>query len=361
MEVHMINKDKKRIVLLDDQMRLVKSVNSYLDFLRLRRLSENTIIAYARDLKLYMEFLQKYDYSLDEVDANIMMKFLKEIQITINREGNVIVLPQEKTRCAKSVNRILSSIHGFYKYLDITEKNLNLTENIPRPTLMYKAFLFHIRKYQETEKYVMKVKNEDREYHLITDYEAKTVYDEMSTKRDKLIMKILLNTGARIGEVLNLRIKDIPIPNDETVAVIYNIKSKGKRRNLYMPMNLLEEIDDFILNERSKYVTNHDYLFIDIKEPYCGKQLSYQSIYKIFKRITKKYNFNFTLHDYRHRFVSYLVEKGLDMSIVQLIAGHAHITTTEIYTHISKEYVVKSMSEYWKMINDLEVEDNGKY
>lgn len=352
MEVHIIRRDEeiKRVVVLDDKMRLCKPINSYLEYLQLRGLSENTIIGYSRDLKMFFEFLEQRNYSYGNVDIDTMLEFMKFLQVEIEHKGNIIVLPTEKKRAPATVNRILSSVHGFYKYMGLSGEIENpvIKDYLKRPTSMYKEFLYHVRKNQDTEKFILKVSKETKEYHIITEDEANIVYNSLNGKRDKLIFKILYQSGARIGEVLNLKITDIPIPDaTSTVAVIYNIKSKGKQRNLYLPMSLVEEIDEYILEERGKVKTSHNYLFISLKEPYLGRRLSYQALYKAYKKIANRYGFEFTPHDYRHRFVSYLVESGMDMSVVQLIVGHAHITTTEIYTHISKQYIEKSLKQYW--------------
>lgn len=251
MEVHILrmNDELEKVIVLYDDMRLCRPVNNYLEYLQLRRLSDNTIIGYSRDLKIFFEFLELKKYTYSKVDTGCMLEFMKYLQVDVEKERNVIKLPTKKKRSPATVNRILSSIHGFYKFIAVTDEIENplIKEFVMRPTSMYREFLYHIRKNNDTQKYILKVNDERKEYHIITDEEASIVYKCLNNKRDKLIFKILYQSGARIGEVLNLKINDIPIPNFESnVAVIYNIKSKGKRRNLYIPMSLVEEIDEYI-------------------------------------------------------------------------------------------------------------------
>ena len=171
----------------------------------------------------------------------------------------------------------------------------------------------------------------------------------LQSSRDKLILKILYLTGARIGEILDLKIENIPYPNsDETFGVLKNIKSKGKYRNLFIPMKLIEEIDSFIINERALIDTEHSYLFVALQKQNLGHPLTYRSIYDVFDRAKKKAGLEFNFHDIRHTFVTHLAETGMDVSIISLIAGHKHIQTTEKYTHLSDKYIGESLSRYWK-------------
>ena len=90
LEVHVIKKmdELKRVVVLDDKMRLCKPINNYLEFLQLRGLSENTIISYSRDLKIFFEFLEQKSLSYGNVDINVMMDFMKFLQVEIEKQGN---------------------------------------------------------------------------------------------------------------------------------------------------------------------------------------------------------------------------------------------------------------------------------
>lgn len=90
-----------------------------------------------------------------------------------------------------------------------------------------------------------------------------TILNELTKKRDYLLYKTLYLTGARIQEVLDFEIESVPIPdNTKEIGVFQNIKSKGKYRDLYIPMSLIEEIDNFIFEERNLIETDHSYIFV---------------------------------------------------------------------------------------------------
>lgn len=337
------------VVLLDDSMRIVKPVYDFLKYQRLKGGADNTIKSYGRDLKIYWDFLKLYGYSYDEISIAKMSGFVEYLRGSDSLE--TLALYKTSCRTPQTINRILGTVHGFYRYcgmmMDI--ENPMLFTDINRPFNVFKSFLHHARTDNKTKQSVFKVKESKHTVHLVTDAEVEQVYHALSSSRDKLILRILYLTGARIGEVLDLKIQDIPCPEPtERLGVLTNIKSKGKHRDLYLPMYLLEEIDQYIFEERGFVEVDHEYIFVSLKSGYYGNQLSYRAVYEIFKSVQKRIGVSFNFHDLRHTFVSYLVESGMDISIVRLIAGHEHITTTQQYTHISTGYLKESLGRYWE-------------
>lgn len=129
--------------------------------------------------------------------------------------------------------------------------------------------------------------------------------------------------------------------------MLENIKSKGKTRNLYIPMSLLDEIDDFIMEDRNKIDTEHGNLFVSQQKQNLGKPLTYLGIYSVFNVVKKKVGIEFNFHDLRHTYITQLIENGMDISVVRIIAGHEYVTTTQQYTHISNQYLENSLNGYW--------------
>ena len=134
---------------------------------------------------------------------------------------------------------------------------------------------------------------------------------------------MLYLTGARIQEVLDLEIEAIPVPDmSKSICVLHQIRSKGKCRDLYVPMSLIAELDEFIMEERSRIATDHSYIFVSEQERQRGKQLTYSAVYDKLKKIQAQVGVQFNFHDLRHTFCSNLVESGLDVSVVRIIMGH---------------------------------------
>lgn len=349
MELHIINNKRKEfVVLLDEKMRIVKPVFEYLNFLEIKESALNTLIANGRDLKLYWDFLNIKHYAYDSIKPLMIGEFIDFLKHPMKRSSNKLI--SVETRSNITINRILSSVHGFYKFYEIKHglNNPMVTELSKRPTFMFKEMLYHIKKDTRIHRSVFKLKEKQEAFKLITDKEAKIIEKVLTSYRNKLIFKVLYLTGARIGEVLGLQITDIPYPDTSiAVGVLKNIKSKGKYRDLFMPMSLIEELDSYIINERSKIETESTYIFVSLKPPFVGKPLSYNAIYQAFCQVKEQTGLNFNIHDCRHSFVTFLVESGMDMSVVQLIVGHAYVATTEKYTHLSVKYLEKSLGEYW--------------
>lgn len=142
--------------------------------------------------------------------------------------------------------------------------------------------------------------------------------------------------------------KDIPYPDtSKEIGILENIKSKGKTRHLYIPMDLLEEIDNFIMEERNNIDTEHSYIFVSQQKQNLGKPLTYRAIYEVLNTVKKKTGIELNFHDLRHTCTTALVQSGMDINVVKIILGHEHITTTQQYTHISNKYLEDSLSRYW--------------
>ena len=353
MELSVIKQGNRGVVvLLDDEMKIVKPVYAYLkQQARLDR-SFNTIIANGRDLKLYWEFLNYMGYEYTEVTPITISEFIEFLRSSEEcMDDKIIIFYGTSKRTGKTINRILSTVYCFYKFCClVTEiKNPIIMEEINRQQNMFKNFLHHARNNNKIGKSIFKIKQSEAIITIIPDAHIELLMNCLQNSRDKLILKIMYLTGARIGEVLDLKIENIPYPNsDETFGVLKNIKSKGKCRNLFIPMRLIEEIDSFIINERALIDTEHSCLFVALQKQNLGHPLTYRSIYDVFDRAKKKVGLKFNVHEIRHTFVTHLAETGMDVSIISLIAGHKHIQTTERYTHLSDKYIGESLSRYWK-------------
>lgn len=352
MELHIVPyKDNTTVVLLDEKMKIVKPVYEYLKHLRQKDRAFNTIKASGRDLKVYWDFLIKNNYEYDEVTPSTISEFVEYLRYGGTSSEGVVVLYAERKRTGKTINRMLSTIYNFYKYCGMMRelKNPIIMDNVNRPFDMFKSLLYHTKSNNKTKQSIFKVKENKTNFHLVSDENLQIILDHLPTWRDKLIFKIMCLTGARIGEVLELQIEDVPHPDSsKELGVLENIKSKGKTRNLYIPMSLLDEIDNFIMEERNEIDTEHGYLFVSQQKQNLGKPLTYLGIYSVFNVVKKKVGIEFNFHDLRHTYITQLVESGMDISVVRIIAGHEYVTTTQQYTHISNQYLENSLNRYWR-------------
>lgn len=346
MEIHIINAERMTVVLLDNDMRIIKPVYDFLKFQQLKSRAYNTLLANGRDLCLFWTFLEKNGYSYDQVTPRMIADFIDFL-----RAGDdILALYKESSRSNRTINRILSTVHSFYQYLSNMREIHNpiLIQSINRPVNMFRSILEHARTDNKTKQSVFKMKESSHFVHLVADAEIELVLQQLTKRRDILLYKMLYLTGARIQEILDLEIESIPVPNmSESIGVLRQIKSKGKHRDLYIPMSLIAELDEFIIEDRSQILTEHSYIFISEQKKQLGKQLTYSAAYDKLKKVQAKVGVDFNFHDLRHTFCSNLIESGVDVSVVKILMGHNHIGTTQRYTHLSTAYIEDSLSRYW--------------
>lgn len=252
MELHKTpERTKSGFVLLDQNMRLVKPVNEYLDFQALRGRAENTLLAYGKDLKTFFEFLEQRKLQYDQVTANMIRDYVEYLRAP---DVNTVYLFVESKRSPATINRMISTLHGFYGYHVSMYGIVNpvITEDINSPNGIFRGILYHTRKSNYTRQSVFKVKESEYRIHLFTTTEMRQMHDVLPTARDKLLFKFLLQSGARISEALSLRIEDIPVPDiSSDISVLRHVKSKGRYRDIYIPTELLIDLDNYILDNCS--------------------------------------------------------------------------------------------------------------
>ena len=169
MELIVIEQDHgKKVVLLDDEMRIVLPVQGFLRFLKQKGCEDNTILAYGRDLKLFWDFLKNYGYSYEQIMPREILDFIEYLRQK-DPETNAASLYAESSRTANTINRILSTVHGFYKFgatFKVIDNPIMMTE-VNRPYNMFKSLLHHARKDNRTKKSIFKVKNSESRKKII--------------------------------------------------------------------------------------------------------------------------------------------------------------------------------------------------
>ena len=306
MELHVIEREgRKTVVLLDNEMRIVKPVYDYLKFQRQKDKALNTLKASGSDLRTYWEFLNDNGYEYDKVTPKMIAEFIDYLRAS---DDDVIALNKESKRTNKTINRILSTIHMFYQFeADMQEiDNPILMHDVNRPFNSFKGILEHAKSDNKTKQSIFKVKESDYKINLVTDDEMELFLSRLDKRRDILLYKMLYLTGARIQEVLDLEIDSVPLPDmSQLVGCFQQIKSKGKTRDLYVPMSLIKELDDFIMEDRNLIDTDHSYIFVSEQKRQLGKQLTYRAAYDKLKKVQEEIGVDFNFHDLRHPYVKH--------------------------------------------------------
>lgn len=283
-----------------------KFLKEYLTILRFEKnLSENTIQSYEFDLKKFFTFLEKKNVNdLNDVTAEIISSYFDE---------------QRKLGIdTATVARYMSSIKGFWKYLEAsnyveknpTEKLYSVKKSRKLPAVL---------SFEEIEKILQAVNTND--YLGI---------------RDKAILELFYSSGLRVSELINLKISDLFF-EEEVIRVF----GKGsKERIVPIGQSAIFWINEYLRSSRpllEKKMKSQNFLFLNKR----GTKLSRMWIWKIFNFYANQAGIKKEIHPhtFRHSFATHLLERGADLRAVQEMLGHADISTTQIYTHIDREYI----------------------
>ena len=295
-------------------------IKRFLIYLRLEQsLSDNSIYAYTHDIELLMQYLDSINHS----------KLLKDIKQE-NIEGLLAHL-YELGLSASSQARILSGLKKFYSYL-IQEK---IVEENPTQLISSPSIGRHIPDVLTYEEICSMIENID--------------LSQQFGHRNKAILEVMYGCGLRVSEAISLKISNIYI-NDEFIRII----GKGdKERLIPISQSIIKTLNLYIEGERKTQKINPKYtdtLFINRR----GSSLSRQMIFLIIKDLAEKAGIkkNIGPHTIRHSFATHLLEGGADLRAVQQMLGHSSISTTEIYTHISDQYLREVISLFHPRYND---------
>ena len=275
------------------------SKEAFINYLRYeKRLSPHTVLAYSNDLEQFFIYL-KAVYSLDDI---------KEVNHSIIRSW--IVSLMENKIGARSVNRKISTLKSFYKYL-LREKILDINP-------------MHKIQSPKNPKRLPVFVEESKMNALIEDV---SFTDDFEGRRNLLIIELLYSTGMRRIELVNLKETDINFQNS-TVKVL---GKRNKERLIPLTPGMKELIKEYI-EYRNKYVqAKNDFLFLTEK----GNQIYPGAVYRIVKNSLEKVT---TLakkspHVLRHTFATHLLNNGADLNAIKELLGHANLAATQIYTH----------------------------
>jgi integrase/recombinase XerD len=283
------------------------TIHVFLSYLRVEKaLAQNTILAYGRDLKRFAEFLRKRQkVRIEDVTREDVVDFLSNLY-------------KEKLD-SRSVARYLVSLRGLYKFAMMEEMvQTDPTENLESP----------------------KVRSSLPTYLRVEEIDKLLQAPDLATPlglRDRAMLEVLYSTGLRVSELLNLRISDI----DMRIGCVRCIGKGDKERLVPIGRKAIEAVEQYLTQARPKFARpasappHNQSLFLTS----IGRRLSRVGIWKILHDYGVRLGLRgrLTPHKLRHSFATHLLEGGADLRSVQLMLGHADISTTQIYTHVVEE------------------------
>ncbi len=261
-------------------------------------LAANSIAAYRRDLTRLARFLSDRKQALAAAKEEDLRAFLESLY--------------EEGLSARSVARYLSSVRGLYRYLiDQGRVTEDPTANLPNPGRSKS-----LPKYLSLDEVDLLLGAPDPETPL--------------GNRDRAMVQLLYATGLRVSELIAVRLSDL----DSELGVLRTTGKGQKTRLVPVGRSALEAIYDYQTRFREPILKKaaSEYLFVTAR----GSAMSRQAFWKLLRRYGLKAGIGraITPHVLRHSFATHLLEHGADLRSLQLMLGHADISTTEIYTHV---------------------------
>lgn len=277
----------------------MKYLKEYLTYLKIQKnYSDKTINSYKIDIEEFFNYTKKENLHMCNIKYNDIHIFLKYLN--------------DKKNSNTTISRKISALRGFYKYLvkeELIKQNPFALVTMPKKEKKLPKFFYY------------------NELEMLFDVPDLTT---PLGQRDRLVLEILYATGVRVSELVNIEIKDI---SDYEIKVL----GKGNKERLVRYGSYAKEILTLYLNDGYKKlnIKKRNKLFLNNK----GEPITTRGIKYILDSIIKKtsINKNISPHMLRHTFATHLLNEGCDISSVGELLGHASLSATAIYTHVTND------------------------
>lgn len=286
-------------------MNYTKSQHAFVEYMQIEKnASPNTLKHYQKDLETFSSFLKSEgELQLDQVDHQVVRLFLTSLY--------------DRKLSRRSVSRTISSLRSFYKYLEregYVNTNPFINLKLPKTDQPIPSFLY--------------------EEELKPLFEVNDLNDPLG-QRNQALIEILYATGIRVSECQGLHISDI----DFSIGTLL-VTGKG-RKERYVPFGSFAEIalKRYIVDGRQKLLTKtnnpSDSVFLNAR----GNPLTDRGIRLILNKIVEQAALTVKIHPHklRHTFATHMLNEGADLRTVQELLGHDNLSSTQIYTHVTKD------------------------
>ncbi|MFC0473372.1 site-specific tyrosine recombinase XerD [Halalkalibacter kiskunsagensis] len=288
-------------------------INDFMQYIQVERgLAQNTIQSYQRDLKqyeLYVKNVENKKY-INEIDRQTIVQYLYFLK--------------EQGRAETTIARTIASIRAFHQFSlreKFADQDPSVHLDIPKRTKRLPKIL----SMQEVEALLVAPSGND-----------------LFSIRNRAMLETLYATGMRVSELINLTVNDTHL----TMGFVRCIGKGNKERIIPLGGEATKALQLYLEHSRLPLMKNnrHDILFVN----HHGKPLSRQGFWKILKQLAAKAKIEkpLTPHTLRHSFATHLLENGADLRAVQEMLGHVDISTTQIYTHVTKARMKDVYAQY---------------
>ena len=283
-------------------------IQDFIEYLKSRQVSKNTLVSYERDINQLVSHLEQIGK--------------KMIDATSEDLQNYVVYMQTIGKSNATISRSVASIKAFYKYL---VKNKIIEENIAEELVAPKV--------------------EKKELTILTPKEVECLLEQPSSsdlkgQRDKAMLEVLYATGIRVTELISIKVSDVNLHSG-----YIKVKKKNKERTIPIGNVALKCLSEYIENVRPLLIKTEEEetLFINAN----GQKMTRQGFWKILKQYKEqaKIEKDLTPHTIRHSFAVHLLQNGAEVKMVQEILGHTDVASTLMYTQMAD---MKLRDEYLK-------------
>lgn len=290
-----------------------KTIKEYCDYLKYQRnYSELTIESYQREIMQFVDYLKREGiHGFQDVEYQFLRGYL--------------IFLHDQNLNTSTINHKLSTLRSFYRFLQREEY---VSDN---PFLLIES---------------LKTIQKNPDFLYVDEMEELLDSIDTSTPlgvRNKAMLELMYASGLRCSEVVNLTLAQIDFQNQ-----ILLIHGKGNK-DRYVPFHdyasdwLKDYIDDARKTLMNVQHLDHDFVFVNKN----GGRMTNRGVQNIVERISMNYDASRKIHPhtFRHSFATHLLESGVDLRIVQELLGHANLSTTQVYTHISNKYLKEVYDE----------------
>jgi integrase len=354
--------------LVDDEEQPIAAVSGFLQHLRARGCSPNTLSAYAYDLLHFMRFLKQHQLTVQDFTPAHALTFLEYLSTLPSQKRaqrlSLVLTTQtpegsSRTRLAPAtLNRILAAVSSFYEYLILSDQftaRENPIQKVDDPAFArvserHRPFLGTASR-QRPIRRAVHVKMVQRVPRPLDDDQIDQLLESLQLKRDRAMILLMLHGGLRPGEVLNLQLGDLQYGRKRIIIRSRNehpagvrAKSRTERVVDLLQPETLQAVSNYVMQERPTDSTSPYVFLVGGRGTRRGEPLSYHALVKLFARHCERLGIRdpwVTPHALRHTHATRMFEGGMRELTLQKRLGHASPESTRVYTRVADPIVVE--------------------
>ncbi|PIC87744.1 site-specific tyrosine recombinase XerD [Sporosarcina sp. P20a] len=286
------------------------ALEDYVHFLTVeRQLAQNTVKSYQRDLIAYIRFIESLNLeTVNSIERTMVLQYLQKLK--------------DSGKSSRTLSRHISSIRSFHQFLvreQITTHDCTIHIELP--------------KIEQKLPDVLSIPEIERLIHAVDGNTSQGM-------RDIALLELLYGTGMRVSELIAIDLADLHL----TMGFVRVFGKGSKERIVPLGRSAIDACTMYLNEGRPKFISDTEALFLNMH----GRRLTRQGCWKILKDAGVKAEIQKVIspHLLRHSFATHLIENGADLRAVQEMLGHADISTTQLYTHVSKKRLKDVYSQY---------------